>query len=301
MSYTVIIAGDNLNRKQLINLMDQYLLALANHDTTAVSLADNVKLVENTEVTPIGKGLWETATGGPQAFRIYVPDTVAGQVAFLGVIEENNHPTIAAIRLKIIDEKITEIDHLIVHGDQPLNPNMSTVRPGILKPLEPYERLPRLEMMKIANTYYEAIIQDNGEVAPFAEDCQRRENGGTTTLYDENSGEVVADDYFLLFRKMNCTEQLNTGCMSYITDINRRRFIAADEKTGLVFAFSMFVHEGKPEVMKIIGVPGVTELKNPWGTFDLPAAHIFKIRNGQIHEIEAIGYIAKHGIKNGWE
>ena len=301
ISFTFVMAGENLNREHLINLMDKYLSALVNHDTAAVSLANDVKLVENTEVTPVGEGLWQTATAGPQDFRIYVPDTVAGQVAFLGVIEEDNHPTIAAVRLKIVDDKITEIDHLIVHGDKPLNPNMSEVRPAILQPIEPSERLPRDKMIKIANTYYEAIIQDNGDIAPFADDCQRRENGGTTTRYDENSGEVVADDYFLVFRKMKCAEQLSTGCMSYITDINRRRFIAVDEKMGLVFAFSIFVHEGKPEIMKITGVPDVTELKNPWGAFDLPAAHVFKIRNGQIHEIEAIGFIAKHGIKNGWE
>ncbi|MBN2425081.1 MAG: hypothetical protein JXR46_02290 [Calditrichaceae bacterium] len=292
---------EKLNRADLINLMDQYLEALVKHDPAGVPLAANVKLVENTEVTPVGKGLWETATAGPQNFRIYVPDTVAGQVAFLGVIEENNNPTILAARLKLVDDKITEIDHLVIHGDTPLNPNMSQVRPAILEPLKPCDYVKREEMLKIANSYYEAIIQDNGEVAPFADDCQRRENGGTTANYDENSGEEVADDYFLVFRKMKCTEQLSTGCMSYITDINRRRFIAVDEKLGLVFAFSMFVHDGEPKVMKITGVPGVTELENNWGPFDLPAAHVFKIRNGQIHEIEAIGYIAKHGIKNGWE
>ena len=51
----------------------------------------------------------------------------------------------------------------------------------------------------------------------------------------------------------------------------------------------------------IIGVPGITERANNWGPFDLPAAHIFKIKNGKIYDIEAIGYIEKHGIKNGWE
>lgn len=301
LACSTILCNENLTRQDLITLMDQYLTALANHDTTAVPLADDVKLVENTEVTPIGKGLWETATAGPQNFRIYVPDTVGCQVAFLGVIKENNNATIVAVRLKLVRGKITEIDHLVIHGDQPLNPNMSKVRPGILQSLKPSEYIPRGDMLNIANSYYEAIVQDNGSVAPFADDCQRRENGGTTANYDENSGEIVADDYFLVFRKMKCAEQLSTGCMSYITDINRRRFIAVDEKMGLVFAFSIFVHEGIPEVMKITGVPGVTELKNPWGAFDLPAAHVFKIRNGQIHEIEAIGYIAKHGIKNGWE
>jgi len=102
-------------------------------------------------------------------------------------------------------------------------------------------------------------------------------------------------------RKMKCGEQLGTGVMSYISDINRRRFIAVDEEMGLVFAFSIFVHNGEPKVMKIIGVPGITERENNWGPFDLPAAHIFKIKNNQIYDIEAMGYIAQHGIKNGWE
>ncbi len=53
--------------------------------------------------------------------------------------------------------------------------------------------------------------------------------------------------------------------------------------------------------MEITGVPGITERENEWGAFDLPAAHIFKIRNGQIHEIEAIGFVADHGVTNGWE
>jgi hypothetical protein len=38
-----------------------------------------------------------------------------------------------------------------------------------------------------------------------------------------------------------------------------------------------------------------------YGPFYLPAAHVFKISNGKIREIEAMGYLAKHGVKNGWE
>ena len=100
---------------------------------------------------------------------------------------------------------------------------------------------------------------------------------------------------------MKCGEQLSTGVMSYITDIDRRRLLAVDEEMGLVFAYSIFRHVGEPKVMKIIGVPGITERPNTFGPFDLPAAHVFKIRSGKLHEIEAIGYIAKHGVKSGWE
>jgi hypothetical protein len=291
-----------MDREDLVALMDQYLEALAAHDPSAVPLADDVKLVENTEVTAIGKGLWETATGGPAAFRIDVADPAAGQVGFMGVIEENRNPTIAAVRLKVKGGRIAEIDHLVVHSDgRPLHPNMSEARPAFLEPVAPSEHVPREKMLEIANLYYEAIVQDNGRVAPFADECQRRENGGITANDQTQTPEEAAKDDFSVFRKMTCSDQLSTGVMSYITDINRRRLLAVDEKKGLVFAFSMFVHDGEPKVMKITGVPGITERPNNWGPFDLPAAHVFKIKSGKIYEIEAIGYIARHGIQNGWE
>jgi redox-sensitive bicupin YhaK (pirin superfamily) len=290
------------DRPALVALMDQYLEALAKHDPSRVPLASNVKLVENTEVTPIGKGLWETATGGPTDFRIYVADPVARQVGFIGVIEEKGTPTILGARLKVVDGRITEIDHLVIHSrDRPLSPHMAQPRPALLQPLAPSERVPRDQMLKIANSYYEAIVQDDGTVAPFADECQRRENGGTSANDQEQTPEEAAEDDFSVFRKMKCGEQLSTGVMSYITDINRRRLLAVDEEMGLVFGFSIFVHDGEPKVMKIIGVPGITERANTWGPFDLPAAHIFKIRGGQIYEIEAIGYVAQHGIQSGWE
>ncbi len=296
------LSAERPDRPALVALMEQYLAALAKHDPAAVTLASDVKLVENTRVIPIGQGLWATTTAGPTKFKIFVADTVAGQIGFIGVIEENKKPTIASVRLKVVDGKITEIDHLVIHsGDAPLNPNMSKVRPGLLKPLKLQERTPREQMLQIANSYYEAIVQDNGKIAPFADECQRRENGGITANDQIQTPEEAAKDDFSTFRKMSCSEQLSTGVMSYITDINRRRLLAVDEQMGLVFAYSIFVHNGEPKVMKITGVPGITERPNNWGPFDLPAAHIFKIRNGKIYEIEAIGYVAEHGIKNGWE
>jgi len=136
-----------MDRAGLVTLMERYLAALASHDPSRVPLATNVKLVENTEVTPIGKGLWRTATGGPGDFRIYVADPVAGEVGFMGVIEENEKPTILAARLKVVEGRITEIDHLVVHsGGQPLSPNMAKPRPGLVEPVKPSERVPRDEI-----------------------------------------------------------------------------------------------------------------------------------------------------------
>ena len=294
--------GWHCPRKCLVDMMDQYLAALPKHDPSLVPLAKDVKLVENTKKTPIGKGLWQTTTGGPTDFKVYVADADQGQIGFIGVIENEKKPTIASVRLKVENGKITEIDHLVVPaGKDPLNPNMSKVRPALLEREPKLERVSREKMQEIANSYYEAIVQDNGKVAPFADECQRRENGGISANDQTQTPEEAAKDDFSVFRKMSCSDQLSTGVMSYITDINRRRIFAVDKEMGLVFAYSIFVHDGTPKVMKIAGVPGITERKNDFGAFDLPAAHIFKIRNGKIYEIEAIGYMAKHGIKNGWE
>jgi len=294
--------SEKKDRESLVSLMEQYLAALQGHDPGTLPLAPDVKFVENTEVIPVGKGLWETATGGPTDFKIIVADPVAGEVAFMGVIGENIKPTILGARLKTEGSRITEIDLLVIHsGDLPLNPNMEKLRPEFLETVEPSERSPREEMIKIADSYYEAIIQDKGTIAPFADDCQRRENGTISAFYYNQTPEEAAVDDFSVFRRMTCSDQLSTGVMSYITDINRRRILAVDEELGLVFAFSIFVHDGEPKIMKITGVPGITERANNYGPFDLPAAHVFKISGGKIHSIEAIGYLAPHGIKNGWE
>jgi len=299
-------AGDgwNCTRKCLTDLMDNYLGALPKHDPQAVPFAENVKIVENGEAIAPGKGLWETATGGPTAFKIYTADPDRGEVGFMGVIEEKKKPTIAAVRLKVAGGKITEVDHLVVHGDQPLNPNLSKPRPAFLERLPKLDRIQRDKMVTIANSYYDAILQNDGKVAPFADDCQRRENGGITA----GNPKPNPKSDFAVFEKMKCGEQLSTNVMSYITDINDRRIFAVDEEQGLVMAFSVFRHDGEPKVMTIKNVPGVTERANNYGPFELPAAHVYKIRNGQLHEIEAIGYIYTDkdgkwitGFKNGWE
>ena len=224
----------------------------------------------------------------------------ADEVGFMGVIEENKTPTIAAIRLKIADGradgKIAEIDHLVAHGDQPLNANMSKLRAAFLERLPKTQRIHRDKMVEVANLYYESILKNDGTIAPFADNCQRRENGGITA--GNPSPDPNSD--FAIFEKMKCAEQLSTNVMSYITDINDRRIFAVDEELGMVMAFSVFRHDGEPKVMQVIGVPGVTERKNDYGPFDLPAAHVYKIRDGKLDEIEAIGFMSEAGYKTGW-
>lgn len=85
-------AAQQCDRACLVGLMDQYLAAVVKHDPTGVPIASDVKLVENLKQIPVGKGFWETATGGPTEFKIYVADPVAGQIGFMGVMKDKSNP-----------------------------------------------------------------------------------------------------------------------------------------------------------------------------------------------------------------
>jgi hypothetical protein len=100
---------------------------------------------------------------------------------------------------------------------------------------------------------------------------------------------------------MGCHDQLNTGMFHYIKRIEPRRVVIADVETGLVFGLSQFRHPMEEKTLKIVRVPGVESIPMNFNPFDLPAAHIFKIRGGKIHEIEAMGFTMPYDSKTGWE
>jgi hypothetical protein len=89
--------------------------------------------------------------------------------------------------------------------------------------------------------------------------------------------------------------------MSYITAIDNRRVWIADEETGLAFGLSQFRHAMDKHEYPTLGVPGIEVRKLDYKPFDLPAVHIFKIWGGQIHEIEALGFLAPYNSPTGWD
>jgi hypothetical protein len=50
------------------------------------------------------------------------------------------------------------------------------------------ERTAREDMLNAADSYFEAIEQRRGSVAPFADDCERHENGGE--IFKIRSGKI---------------------------------------------------------------------------------------------------------------
>ncbi|MBZ5694645.1 MAG: subclass B3 metallo-beta-lactamase [Acidobacteriia bacterium] len=285
------------DRACLLMTTNIYLAALVAHDPSIVKFSPDAKFVENTVPMKPGEGLWKTASAIPTTFKIYVPDTVSGEIGFLGVMEENNRPIELGLRLKIRDGEVVEAEHLIARNLRDTSlPNLQLPRPGLLKVVPPDQRSPRDEMLKIGASYYEALTTSNGHAAPFADDCVRRENGFQTT-----GNPPPATPGFGSMGALGCAAQLDTRVMSYIKRIEPRRVEIADPETGLVFGLSQFRHPMEEKALKIVGVPGVDHVDMNFKPFDLPAAHIYKIQGGKIHEIEAMGFSMPYNSKTGWE
>ncbi len=284
---------EHCDRACLIKVMNDYVAALVAHDPSKVDFATDVKFVENIQRMKPGEGLWKTASAPPTTFKIYVPDPVSEQVGFMCVMKENDKPIQLVVRLKLENGKIVEAEHLIARNLRETSlKNLQTPRPGLLAKVPPSDRVPRAEMLKIGASYYTALTTANGKAAPFAADCERHENGMQTT-------GVSGPNHM---PPMGCEAQLNTHVFDYITKIEPRRVNIADPETGLVLGLSQFRQPMKEQTEKVVGADGkTTTIPMNFKPFDLPAAHIFKISGGKIHEIEAMGFTAPYNSKTGWE
>jgi len=307
-----VIASDDhgqSGRAALRALVDGYLEAMIAHNPSAVPLASRVKYTEDTATIPVGDGLWVGASAGPTAFRIYALDAASGQAGFFGIMQEFDKPILLALRLKTVAGQIVEIEHVVARRlPEPAMGHLIQPRPGFLQPVPPSLRVPRREMLRIADSYFDAIEQCNGDVAPFADDSVRHENGKQTTTNQPPDpatfGTSESEKIRLGWAKIDALgvrDQMNCRNLSYITRIRPRRLVIIDEEMGLVYGFPMFVHRGNVQKVQIVGVPGVDALPMPFGPFNLQAGEIFKISGGQIHEIEANGCVLPYGSKSGWE
>ena len=298
------------DRGGLIAILNQYLGSLPKHSPAGLPLASKVKITEQAAQIPVGDGLWVSATSGPTAFNIQLADPVSGQTGFFGIIHEWDKPVLLATRLKVVSGMITEIENVIARDLREASlANLKTPRPGLLADLPPNERTPRADMFRIANSYFDAIEQDNGDLCPFADECVRHENGLQTSLNKSpprtgGIGDAFGPGVSEILAKLlalKTRDAMFSGGFAYITQIRPRHMVLCDEQKGIVYGFPRFVHRGELRKMKITGVPGVEELPFGFGPNDLQAAEMFKIRSGKVYEVEASGFINAYLAPTGWD
>ncbi|MEO8465019.1 MAG: hypothetical protein ABI640_06730 [Gammaproteobacteria bacterium] len=310
-AYPATHAAATCDRACLIGIADIYLAAIAAHDPAKAPLAANVRFVENVKRLKPGEGIWAAAAGKATAFRIYVPDPVQGSLGLITLIDRKGASGVVqaqlAVRLKIDDGKITEAEHLVADVPATAEPaRMQAPRAHLVALVPERERMPRAVLAKIAGSYYDALDDSDGKLAPFAADCQREENMMITAgpgLPPAPPESVDTHGQAPPALARDCIGQMNSRRFAYVDTIDNRRVFAVDPVQGLAMGLSHFRQSMKLGPQPLIAADGKKmimweEKRDP---YDLPAAHIFKITGGEIHEVEAIGIFIPYNSATGWE
>jgi len=288
------------DRACLESFVDVYLDAAIAHDPHRLPVTKDVKFTENGQLLELGEGLWKTLSA-KGSYRLFITDTAAGRVAFLGSIQEDGTPAMIALHLKIRDHRIAEAETLVQRSDRSAQ-GFEKIGYAWTAAVPESQRASRADLVRVANMYFSGMAQNDGKgVYPFADDCNRIENGTFTTNAPTPAGQTRPDPKSAsnYSAQWSCREQFESGLLHFVTHIRDRRYVAVDPERGLVFAFAFFDHAAgdtrtfqTPDGRTVTAGP-----RQPW-TWEI--AEAFQLQDGKIHQIEAIMERAPYGMGSGW-
>jgi len=287
------------DRACLENYIDRYLDAVLAKDVSPKLFAREVKFTENGIQLPLGKeGLWY-GMSGKGTYKFYVPDIETQQVAFIGTVQEGGTsggakpaaPTMiaVAIRLKIVNSLITEVEQLVIRPEQSLTAakpaasssgfpptgeaveKMGAPHPMFAEVIPEDKRHTREDLVRIGNYYFDGLQRNDGKgYYPFTDDAVRFENGINACGLDKEGNLIPGA----------CKNQFYKGLEGIVSRIRDRRFVAVDRERGIAFAFGFFDHE---------------QINWTW-----QLAELFKIEGENIRRIEAVFHRCPYGLNSGW-
>lgn len=267
-------AADTCDRQCLRGFVTTYLNALIAHDPSALPVAANVKFTEDNVEKKLGEGLWKTASK-QRGFRQDILDVRQNTAASLVVLEEGSTPVLFTLRLKITDQKISEIETMVVRSQAEgmifQIDAIQTPSKAMNLELTPAQRNSRQEDIDIATKYPGGLKIGSFVKADtqFAPDAYRFENGR-------------------LMAGPGCTfmagcENIKTQRLPTLAGIKYREPIV-DEEQGIVLLRMNF---GPGSVR------GPDPVLVPW--------EIFKVYGGQIHAVEAFMKVFPASMGTGWD
>ena len=283
-----------LDRKDLLEILDNCVGALAANDQGAVGWAKGARYTENCVEFPAGDGVWKTATGlGDYQWSLADPKT--NQAAHFGTLYEQQDHALFVMRIAVGDDRqIREMEMLVVRptdGGVPFLTADISARPELSDRLSDNERCSRERMVELSNGYFDTLQRNDGKIhTRFHADCQRRENGVQTT---SNPRPDLAD-----VAAYGCEEQFALGYYRFDNWIRARRYPLVDEEQGVVLSGGFIDHDGQTREYE------VTNGEKKSGFFLRPHSfaflEAFKIRDDAISAVEAVFHFVPYRTRSPW-
>jgi hypothetical protein len=288
------------DRKCLYGFVDRYMDALIAKDPSRLPWAKTVKFTENNVELQIPDGLWGTVSGkGPEDMR--AADVQSEQVTYFGVINEHGVPGYLALRLKIADRRISEVETIVDrkgNGPGPFgDPEKMTSLPLLEQDVPAHERTPRERMVALADGYYNTLQLNDGHIfTVFDPECSRRENGVWTANDPHPDPNVTSGPS--AYGKLSCEAGFKLGNYRWDDRLRARRFPLVDEEKGLILAGGFIDHSARLDTYTTTdGVTHETPLKSPHSFCFLEA---FKIIDGRIRHAEAVFITVPYNMPSPW-
>jgi hypothetical protein len=206
-----------------------------------------------------------------------------------------------ALHMKVRNGQIEQIETLVQRSDESAE-GFDRIGYTWTDEIRAGERLSRADLLRLANLYFSGLERNDGKGEyPFANDCNRIENGTHTTNVPTPPGQTRPDPKTATnySAQWSCMEQFKSGLLHFVTRIRDRRFVALDPERGLVFAFGFFDHSaGDTRTFQVPDGRTVTAgPKQPW-TWEI--AETFRLEHGRIRQIMAIMERVPYGMTSGW-
>jgi hypothetical protein len=286
-------AASNCDRTCLTGVLDHYLAALVAKEPSKAPWAKVVKFTENNVSLKIGDGLWGTISGIQPSADLKFVDPANGEVGYYGVVEEHGNPAYLALRLKVVDRKIAEVETIVSRkGDGPGAPHdflPLNHDPAFFETIPATERTPRTRLIELADGYFSTLQRNDGTLhTEFDPTCARLEDGG------QSAGAADAKNP----NRVPCAEQFKLGFFRWDDRVRDRSFVLVDEERGLVMARAFIDHSGVlTDYILTNGEKKVSPIKAPhtWCMLEL-----FKIKGGKMYRIEAVFIPVPYYMPSPW-
>ncbi|MGA8869606.1 MAG: hypothetical protein WA434_04625 [Candidatus Acidiferrales bacterium] len=297
-SAVAIERAADCDRQCLYGFVDQYLQALVAKDPSRLPWAKSVKFTENNVVLAVGDGLWGTISGlGPEDVR--AADPANGQVLYMGVVAEHGIQSFLALRMRVEDHKISEVETIVDRkgmGPGPFgDPATMQPLPILLADVPPDQRTLRAKMIALVDGYFNTLQLNDGHIfTVFDPACSRRENG----VWTASDPHPDPKSSYSQFGKYSCEEGFKLGNYRWDDRLRARRFPLQDEEKGLILAGGFIDHSGRLEKYTTTdGVVHDTPLKSPHSFCFL---ELFKIVDGRIRHAEAVFITVPYDMPSPW-
>jgi hypothetical protein len=292
------VPANDCDRKCLYGFVDAYVDALLAKDPSRVSWAKTVKFTENNVALKIGDGLWGTISGRT-AYDLRAADPANGQAVFFGVVEERGVLSFFAIRLKVEDRRVAEVETLIDrkgYGPGPFGePSSLAAVPVLSEDVPPDKRTPRARMISLADGYFNTLQLNDGQLfTQFTPDCSRRENG----VWTASDPHPDPKSSYSAYGRLSCEEGFKLGNYRWDDRLRNRRFPLVDEERGIVLAAAFIDHSGRLQTYTTTdGATHESPMKSPHSFCVL---EMFKIVDGKIRHAETVFITVPYNMPSPW-